>query len=150
MSRYAIKRYFSHLPSNLENMSSVEFSHTTRVRVDAWVWSTRLAKTRSAAAALCRSGHVKVNDERVKPSSPVSVGDIVRVLNESGERIVEVAALVSKRVGAPVAATCYIDHTPPPPPKEEVVVVALRERGTGRPTKRERRDLDKLRGHTSF
>lgn len=131
-------------------MESVEFAHTTRVRADVWVWSTRLAKTRSAAAAACRSGHVKINDDRVKPSTPVNLGDTVRVLNESGERIVEVTALVSKRVGAAIAATCYIDHTPAPPPKEERVVVAQRERGAGRPTKRERRELDKLRGHTSF
>lgn len=121
-----------------------------RTRLDVWVWATRLAKTRALAATGCKNGHVRLNNEKMKPSTPVKVGDIIRVYSDAGEKIVEVTKLISKRVGAPIAVTCYKDLTPPPPPKEERVVVAQREHGTGRPTKRERRDLDKLRGRTSY
>jgi ribosome-associated heat shock protein Hsp15 len=116
------------------------------VRVDAWIWSVRLTKTRALAAAACRAGHVRVNGERVKPAQAVRVGDEVRLYHAGRERIVVVKAVVRKRVGPPVAAECYVDNSPPPPPREEVVVVAHRERGAGRPTKRERRDLERLRG----
>ncbi|WP_435299690.1 RNA-binding S4 domain-containing protein [Timonella sp. A28] len=131
-------------------METPENVGPARARVDVWVWATRLAKTRSVAAAGCRAGHVRVNNERAKPSTPVKPGDTIRVFSEAGERIVEVRTIILKRVSAPIAATCYIDHTPPPPPKEERALVAVRERGSGRPTKRERRELDRLRGHTNF
>ena len=118
----------------------------TAVRVDSWIWSVRLVKTRSLAAAACRAGHVKVNGERVKPAQSLRPGDEVRLYHAGRERIVVVSRLVRKRVGAPAAAECFVDNSPPPPPREETVVVAHRERGTGRPTKRERRDLERLRG----
>lgn len=114
-------------------------------RVDSWIWAVRLAKTRSAATAACRAGHVQVNGERVKASQAVKVGDEIRLRTSELERTVSVARLVVKRVGAIVAVTCFIDLTPPPPPKEERSLIAVRDRGAGRPTKRERRDLDKLR-----
>jgi len=116
------------------------------VRIDAWVWSVRLAKTRSAAAALCKAGHVRINDEHVKPAQSVKIGDRVRVRQEDWERIVVVTRIVRKRVGAVVAVECYVDHSPPPPSREAALQVGLRDRGAGRPTKRERRDLDHLRG----
>jgi ribosome-associated heat shock protein Hsp15 len=112
-------------------------------RVDSWIWSVRLAKTRSAAASACRAGHVRVNGTRVKPAHTVRPGDEVRVRQEDRDRIVEVVRVISKRVSAPMAAECYADHSPPPPPREEAVVVAVRDRGAGRPTKRERRTLEK-------
>lgn len=115
-------------------------------RVDSWVWAVRLAKTRSASTAACKAGHIQVNGERAKPSQPVHVGDQVRIRNSDVERTVQVARLVVKRVGAPVAAECLIDLTPPPPPREEVAATIVRDRGAGRPTKRERRDIDRLRG----
>lgn len=113
-------------------------------RVDRWLWSVRLAKTRPDAAAACRGGHVRVNDRLAKPSTMVSPGDEVRALIGSTTRIVVVARVIQKRVGAPDAVTCYLDRTPAPPPSA-VVPVAARERGSGRPTKRERRVLDKWR-----
>jgi ribosome-associated heat shock protein Hsp15 len=116
------------------------------VRVDSWIWSVRLTKTRSLAAAACRAGHVRVNGERVKPAHTVAPGDEVRLYHAGRERIVVVKVLVRKRVGPPVAAEAYLDNSPPPPPREEAVVVAHRDRGAGRPTKRERRDLERLRG----
>jgi ribosome-associated heat shock protein Hsp15 len=116
------------------------------VRVDSWIWSVRLTKSRSAAADACRGGHVKVNNESVKPSHLVRVGDEVRVRQDQRERVVVVSKLISKRVSAPAAAECYVDNSPPPPPRELSTPVAVRDRGAGRPTKRERRDMDRLRG----
>jgi ribosome-associated heat shock protein Hsp15 len=118
------------------------------VRVDSWIWSVRLTKSRSMAADACRGGHVKVNNESVKPSHLLRVGDEVRVRQDQRERVVVVSKLISKRVGAPAAAECYVDNSPPPPPRELFMPVAVRERGAGRPTKRERRDMDRLRGRS--
>lgn len=115
------------------------------VRVDSWIWSVRLAKTRSAANAACRAGHVRINGERAKPAQLLKAGDEVRVRQEGRERVVVVAKLIAKRVGAPVAVTCFVDNSPPPPPPTAVAPVAVRDRGAGRPTKRDRRDLERLR-----
>jgi ribosome-associated heat shock protein Hsp15 len=117
-------------------------------RVDSWIWAIRLAKTRSAATALCKAGHVRINGDRAKPAQTVKVGDEVRVfLPGTGERIVEVQAILAKRVSAALASPAYIDHTPPPPPKAERVYTATRDPGAGRPTKRDRRDIEKLMGY---
>ena len=118
-----------------------------KARVDAWVWAVRLFPTRSQAAAACRAGHVRVNGERAKPATLVVPGDEVHVRGgDARERLVVVQRLVVKRVGADVAVACYLDHSPPPVPRERVPFVALRDRGAGRPTKRERRLTDRLRG----
>ncbi|WP_440557173.1 RNA-binding S4 domain-containing protein [Streptomyces sp. SCPE 10] len=116
------------------------------VRIDSWIWAVRLIKTRSLGAAACRGGHVHVNGERVKPAYSVRVGDEVRLRHEGRERVVIVKRLIRKRVGAPVAVQCYIDNSPPPPPREAVAPVGLRDRGAGRPTKRDRREMERLRG----
>ncbi|WP_211241411.1 RNA-binding S4 domain-containing protein [Pseudonocardia spinosispora] len=113
-------------------------------RIDRWLWAVRLTKTRPDAAAACRAGHVKVNDIPAKPATTISVGDEVRARINQVNRIVEVTQVIQKRVGAPQAAACYIDNTPPPPP-QPVLPVARRDRGAGRPTKRERRVLDAWR-----
>jgi ribosome-associated heat shock protein Hsp15 len=118
----------------------------TTVRVDAWTWSVRIYPTRSAAGAACRGGHVRVNGARVKPAHPVRVGDTVRAFTPAGERIVVVTAVLAKRVGAAIAAQCYEDHSPPPLPREERPAPVLREQGSGRPTKRDRRRIERLRG----
>ena len=115
------------------------------VRVDSWLWAVRLTKTRSAATAACKAGHVRVNGERAKPAQSVGVGDEVR-LRVGDERIVVVRGLLVKRVAAAVAAASYDDRTPPRPPRAEEPAVVLRDRGSGRPTKRDRRDLERLRG----
>ncbi|MFK7916605.1 MAG: RNA-binding S4 domain-containing protein [Ilumatobacter sp.] len=118
--------------------------------MDQWVWSVRLTKTRADAAAACRAGHVKVNGKAAKPSTALKVGDRVEARLASRERVVDVSRLIVKRVGAGVAVECYVDHSPPPPERlPEVAVFAERDRGTGRPTKRDRRDIDRLRGRRS-
>ncbi|MGY0023242.1 RNA-binding S4 domain-containing protein [Streptomyces sp. YJ-C3] len=117
------------------------------VRVDSWIWAVRLVKTRSAGAAACKGGHVKVNGTSVKPAYALRVGDEVRLRQPGGrERLVVVKRLIRKRVGAPVAVEAYVDNSPPPPPREVVAPVGVRDRGTGRPTKRDRRELERLRG----
>lgn len=123
-------------------------SESTTARADQWLWSVRLTKTRSAAASACRAGHVKINGKPAKPSSPVKVGDRVEARLYQRERIVDVVSVIIKRVGAEIAADCFVDHSPPPPEREVVAPVFERDRGAGRPTKRDRRQLDRLRGRT--
>lgn len=112
--------------------------------MDRWLWAVRLTKTRPDAAAACRGGHVRVNDKPAKPATTVSPGDEVRARVGDQTKVVEVVRVIQKRVGAADAATCFIDRTPAPPP-ETLIPVARRERGAGRPTKRERRVLDRFR-----
>jgi ribosome-associated heat shock protein Hsp15 len=119
----------------------------TRARVDAWTWAVRLFPTRSAAGAACKAGHVRVNGDRAKPATMVVPGDEVVVRGGERERIVIVQRTVVKRVGAPVAVTCYLDRSPAVVPKGQKVVMAQRDRGAGRPTKRDRRLIERLRGH---
>jgi ribosome-associated heat shock protein Hsp15 len=128
-------------------MASAADPEGTAVRVDSWIWSVRLVKSRSLAAAACKGGHVRVNGERVKPAYTVRAGDEVRLRQAGGrERIVVVKRVIRKRVGAPVAQQCYVDNSPPPPPREAIAPVAVRDRGAGRPTKRDRREIERLRG----
>ncbi|CAB0753848.1 RNA-binding S4 domain-containing protein [Corynebacterium diphtheriae] len=116
------------------------------VRIDVWVWAVRLLKTRSLSAQACKAGHIKLNGVAVKPSQLVTPGDRVRVWADHRERDVEVVSTVRKRVGAAIAQACYIDHSPPPPPKEILLSMPRRDKGAGRPTKKERRDIDRLCG----
>lgn len=115
------------------------------VRVDRWLWSVRLFKTRSDATAACRGGHVRVNGAPAKPAAPVRVGDRVEAHASGRERVLEVVVLLDKRVGAGVAAEALVDHSPPVPPRELEAPTFVRDPATGRPTKRERRQLDRFR-----
>ncbi len=115
-------------------------------RIDRWLWAVRLCTTRSDATALCRSGHVEVNGRAAKPATGVGVGDRIEARLHGVDRTVVVVQVLDKRVGAATAAECYVDHTPPPSPKDGTAPVAARERGAGRPTKRDRRLTDRLRG----
>ncbi|MEO6606346.1 MAG: S4 domain-containing protein [Aeromicrobium sp.] len=118
---------------------------TTSARADVWTSSVRLYRTRSLASAACRAGHVKVNGAKAKPAQTICIGDRIEALTDGGLRIMVVTRIIVKRVGAAIAVTCYEDHTPPPPPKEETTMMPRRDRGAGRPTKRDRRALDRLR-----
>ena len=115
-------------------------------RVDSWLWAVRVFKTRSAATAACRAGHVKVNGDRVKAAQPLKLGDEVRIRISGFDRVLQVRGLLVKRVAAAAAAECFLDTSPPLPSPEEVALAPQRDRGAGRPTKRERRDIEKLRG----
>nr|NLD41187.1 RNA-binding S4 domain-containing protein [Actinomycetales bacterium] len=118
----------------------------TSVRIDAWLWAVRLFKSRSLASAACKAGHVRLNGERAKPAAPVKPGDGIEVRGGERPRIVIVERLLARRVGAPIAQAAYQDHSPPPLPRD-ILLVPRRARGAGRPTKKERRDIERLRGY---
>ena len=114
-------------------------------RLDVWLWAVRLTPTRSAATEPCRSGRVSLNGGAAKPASAVKVGDRIEARIAQRQRIVEVVRVIGKRVGAPVAAECLVDHSPPVE-RDAGAPVMQRDRGSGRPTKRDRRQIDRLRG----
>ncbi len=114
-----------------------------QVRIDKWLWAARLYKTRTQAQDACNGGHVKLNGSSARPSHPLRVGDRVEAHAPRGLLIVDVLALAEKRLGAPLARALYEDHSPPPPPKEALLEV--RARGAGRPTKADRRALERLK-----
>jgi len=115
--------------------------------VDKWLWAARVFKTRSLAASACDGGKVDVNDQAVKPAKNLRAGDVVKVtLPQGRRRIVKVAALDDRRGSATTAKALYEDLTPPEPPRLRRAPPPWRPPGAGRPTKRERRDLSRLRG----
>ncbi|MBQ6725732.1 MAG: RNA-binding S4 domain-containing protein [Bacteroidales bacterium] len=122
---------------------------TEEVRIDKWLWSVRLYKTRSQAAEACRAGKVKLNGVPVKSSHDVKVGEVYEITIEQLHKVVEVKALLGNRVGAKLVPDFMNDLTP----AEEYERIQMirqynferRDRGTGRPTKRERRDLDEFK-----
>jgi ribosome-associated heat shock protein Hsp15 len=115
------------------------------MRLDKWLWAARFFKSRTLAAAACDGGKVDVNEQAARPSRAVRSGDLVRVTLPRGKRIVRVAALSDRRGPGAQAALLYEDLTPPPPPREtRVLPPVIRPRGLGRPTKRERRLIDRL------
>lgn len=116
-------------------------------RIDKWLWFARVSKSRSLAAKLVTEGAVRINRVKSsKPSDTVKPGDVVTVTVRHHVRVLEVKLPGVRRGPAPEAATLYADLTPPPIPKPpEEAPVAPREAGAGRPTKRDRRLLDKLR-----
>jgi ribosome-associated heat shock protein Hsp15 len=115
------------------------------VRVDRWLWAVRLTKTRALASDACSGGHVEVNGSPAKASTKVHVGDRVTARLAGRERDLEVVQLLEKRVGAPAAAEALVDHSPPAPPRELAAPALVRDPGAGRPTKRDRRAIDRFR-----
>ena len=115
-------------------------------RVDKWLWAVRLCKTRTAATEACAAGHVRVNGAPAKAAHAVRVGDRVEARLHGRERVLEVVQVIDKRVSASLAAECLVDHSPPPPPPpKEWYLDFARDPGAGRPTKKDRRALDRLR-----
>jgi ribosome-associated heat shock protein Hsp15 len=112
-------------------------------RIDRWLCAVRLVKTRPLATRLCDGGHVRVNGSPAKPSTKVRAGDRVEARIADRERIVEVVRPIESRVGAVAAATCFLDHSPPVVPEARPPVMPIR--GEGRPGKRLRRELERLR-----
>lgn len=117
-------------------------------RVDRWVWAVRVFKTRSAATTACRGGHVKVNGRAAKPATTVRVGDRVEAQVGQRHRVLEVVRVIDTRVGAPVAAECLVDYSPPEPTRVAATPVPTRDPGAGRPTKKDRRRLDRTRNRS--
>ncbi len=118
-------------------------------RLDKWLWFARVARTRTLAAGLVADGHVRVNRERiVKPSQPVRPGDVITVSVGPRVRVLEVVAPGERRGSATVAQVLFRDLTPPretPTAPGGAINAGQRDAGSGRPTKRDRRALDRLR-----
>ncbi len=117
---------------------------TESIRLDRFLAASRLFKSRTLAQAACEANHVRLNGQPARSSHLVHIGDEIRAFAPRGSVIWVVLKLAEKRLGAPEARALYEDHSPPPPPKEDRV--AVRERGTGRPSKAERRAQDRFRG----
>ena len=117
------------------------------LRVDKWLWAARFFKTRSLAAAACAGGKVDVNDDAVKPARLVRPGDFVKVtLPQGRRRIARILVLDARRGSGEAARRLYEDLTQPTPPRIRQAPPPFRLPGAGRPTKRERRDIERLRG----
>lgn len=114
-------------------------------RIDRWLCAVRLVKTRPLATQLCSGGHVLVNGAPAKPSTRVRAGDRVEARIADRDRVLEVVRPIESRVGAPLAATCYVDHSPPVVARTGPGPEIRRIRGEGRPGKRLRRELERLR-----
>lgn len=119
-----------------------------KLRVDKWLWHARLFKTRGLAGETAGSGHLRVNGTKIdKTSYAVKPGDVLTFPKGNHIRVIQVDAIGTRRGPAPEAQALYTDLEPPQPrPRNETPAVAPREEGAGRPTKRERREIDALRG----
>ncbi len=121
-------------------------------RLDKWLWSVRLFRTRSLATDACRAGSVAINDQPAKPARDIRAGEIITVRQGLVTRTVRVVALPRSRVGAKLVVEFCTDLTPAAElekaadPAQRVQNLLAREKGSGRPTKRDRRLLDRLLG----
>jgi ribosome-associated heat shock protein Hsp15 len=123
-----------------------------RQRIDKWLWHARVVRTRTAAAGLVGAGHVRVNGVRtVAPGQAVRLGDVLTIALDRRVRILKVIGSADRRGSADVARMLFEDLTPPAEAKpEEEPAPALRPPGAGRPTKRERRETERLLGRNGF
>ncbi len=121
-----------------------------KVRIDKWLWAVRICKTRADATELCKRGRVLIDGQNVKPSREISVGQVILVKRDGLEWEYGVLRCIDKRVGAKIAVTCREDRTDPQKVQQLREIKSgwtpRREKGTGRPTKKDRRALDKLKG----
>lgn len=136
---------------NLLKWNGHHLKMSKKVRVDKWLWSVRLFKSRTLATKVCKAGKVFLGDDRLKPSH-LLVGDEILQVKKNGFNLqIKVVSLIEKRVGAPIAVTCYENLTS----EEEMnkfndwyigkAKSEFREKGMGRPTKRERREIDRYK-----
>jgi ribosome-associated heat shock protein Hsp15 len=112
-------------------------------RIDMWLKLVCLFKHRADATEACKGGHVKINGQRVKPAASVKPGDTVEFYLGTHYRRVTVQSLPAANVSKEIARTMYLDETPVQP---KIETVTIRERGAGRPTKRDRREIEKWKG----
>ena len=119
------------------------------VRIDKWLWAVRIFKTRSLATEACKKGRVLILDQAVKPSRLIRTGDLVQVKKPPVIYTFKVLDLLEKRLSAS-AVKEYVENLTPDEELDKLKVkdgfFITRDRGTGRPTKKERRIIDKLRG----
>lgn len=119
------------------------------IRIDKYLWAVRLYKTRSLATEACRCGHVRLGGQPVKASHEIKVGEVYEVSIEQLHKVIEVTQLLGNRVGAKLVENFMADRTP----QEEYERIQIvrqyafekRDRGAGRPTKRERRDIEEFK-----
>ena len=134
----------------MDRTAVVLMDPTATTRVDRWLWSVRLFKTRTLAARACTAGHVRVNGQAVKPSRALRPGDLVNALLGEITRTVKVLAILERRVGAKSVAQYLEDHTPRSEYEKArekfSAPTGLRPKGAGRPTKRDRRVLTSFFG----
>ncbi|NNC96126.1 MAG: RNA-binding S4 domain-containing protein [Chitinophagales bacterium] len=120
-----------------------------KVRIDKWLWAVRIYKTRSLSKKACEQKRVKIEDEAQKPSKTLQGGEIIDIRINHESRRYKVLKIIEKRVGAPIAITCYEDLTPEVEKSKKYMSafhkIDKRERGSGRPTKKERREIDKYK-----
>lgn len=120
-------------------------------RIDKWLWSVRIYKTRTLAGDMCKSGKVRINDNRAKASTEVKINDVVHVKKNGFDFQFKALEIIQKRVGAPIAITCYSDLTPEDElRKYEAWYIGksrpeIRQKGEGRPTKKQRREIDEFK-----
>lgn len=121
-----------------------------KVRLDKWLWAVRIYKTRSNATEACKAGHVKLDGTTAKPSHIVRVGQSIEARVGDILRVVKVTGLLEKRVGAKLVPDFLEDHSPVQEKKDNVPrgfhQIPVRSKGAGRPTKKERRQLDSFEG----
>lgn len=119
-------------------------------RLDKWLWAVRIFKTRSLATDACRAGSVEINGQPAKPARDVHVGEVIKVQQGLITRTLRVVDAPSSRVGAKLVPGFCDDQTPPEEfakvREQRVQQLLAREKGSGRPTKRERRTMDKFFG----
>jgi ribosome-associated heat shock protein Hsp15 len=124
---------------------------TDTVRIDKWLWAVRLYRTRTQASEACSAGHVRIADQAVKPARSVRVGEIISARTGHMVRTVRVLSPLDRRVGAPKVKDHLEDLTPASEwakrAEPSLQPVALRPKGSGRPTKRDRREMDAFQQH---
>ncbi|MCW8916655.1 MAG: RNA-binding S4 domain-containing protein [Magnetovibrio sp.] len=121
-----------------------------RIRIDKWLWHARFFKSRTLAGKFCQAGNLRLNEKLItKAHVQVGPGDVLTFAKGNSIKVVKIVEIGNRRGPAPEAQTLYEDLSPPAPPKKDRSFLpakpAEREPGTGRPTKAERRALDKLR-----
>jgi ribosome-associated heat shock protein Hsp15 len=130
-------------------LNNSKFMEEGKTRIDKWLWSVRIFKTRSQASEACRKGRIIINGIQVKPSRDIKAGEIILIRKPPAIYTYRVKSLVQKRLSALLARECYEDLTSVEELNKLKINETLffkRDRGAGRPTKKERRTLDKLRG----
>lgn len=120
-----------------------------KLRIDKYLWAIRIFKTRTLATEACKAGRVKLDGQNIKPSHEVKIGEVYNVSKGPDRKVIKVTGLLENRMDAKSVAGFYLDETP----VEQThafksmfqAPLLKRDRGTGRPTKRDRRDIDDLK-----